>query len=316
MKISWLLDWEVNAGQLSGAEDGHWEMVRLLGKEHEVRSFICAKDQGIFPYRNFPIYMVPQEQMAQTIYDWEPEVIIVWGDLTRPTLHQLAGGRIPVFVSFAGGDTDNVVAHKVQGIFVESKSYLDRFKARGLNAMVAFGVNDRVFRPIKQPKVWDAIFPATFADWKRHKLFAESVSNGFCFGYMYYDHEQYCWQYPQERGIMIAPHLSSEAVAYVMNASHSCLITSSKVGGSQRTVLEAMACNIPPIVMSDSDKTSEYVYEAGFGMVVEPEIDAIKEAVEKCKHMDSNNGGREYIEKNWTAEKFKNDIVSGIIQSL
>lgn len=316
-KLCFLLDWELSEGsQLATAADGHWEMVRLLSKEWDIEVFVCSKYDGIFPHKYFPIHMVPQKDMAQRIYDSKPNAILVWADLTRPTLNQLAGGTIPVFNCFSGGETDNPITLLLQGIFVESASYLDKFKSRGINAMTAFGVNDRIFKPIKQPKVWDAVFPATFAEWKRHKLFADSVERGFCFGYMYDTHETECWQYPQKHGIMIASHLSSEAVAYILNASHSCLITSMASGGSQRTVLEAMSCNILPIVMSDSDKTREYVEDSGFGLIVEPEIEQIKEAVAKVKTMEKTNDGRKYIESKWTAHHFKEAIMNGILKSL
>jgi len=49
---------------------------------------------------------------------------------------------------------------------------------------------------------------------------------------------------------MILPHLSHKAVAYLMNASKTCVITSDSTGGSQRTVLEAMACELPVLVVN------------------------------------------------------------------
>jgi glycosyltransferase involved in cell wall biosynthesis len=320
LRLAFLLDWNLSEGsQLATAEDGHWEMIYLLQKEWIVQPFVCLEEDGIpgaFPHKYFDIFLERQSHMAQTIYDFKPDVILVWGDLTRPTLKELVKNNIPVFLCFAGGGTEDITSVMVRGIFVESAVYENLFKARGLNVMRAFGVNERIFKPIKQPKVWDAIFPATFADWKRHQLFADSVENGFCFGYMYHTHEQWCWQYPQEKNMLIAPHIPSEAVAYFMNAAHSCLITSNASGGSQRTVLESMACNIPPIVMSDSDKTREYVEDSGFGFVVEPNPEAIKRAIVQAKEIPFPDKGRKYIESKWTANHFKEAIKKGILESL
>lgn len=316
MKLNFLLDWELSEGnQLAGAEDGLWEAIRLLSQEWDIEVFVCNKNNyhSIFPHKYFPINLIPQKDMAQAITKRRPDHILVWADLTRPTLNELVKGDIPISLCFSGGETNYPVAHYLHTIFVESQTYEDKFKSRGLNVKRAFGVNDRIFRPIKQPKIFDAVFPATFADWKRHSLFANSVEKGFCFGYMYDTHEQWCWKYPQDKGIMIAPHLSHEVTAYVINSSYSVLITSNTQGGSQRTVLEAMACEVPPIVMSDSEKCSEYVRESGFGFIVEPNDNAIKDAIRKCKEANFT-GGRKYIESKFTANHYKEAIKVGILK--
>lgn len=312
MKLAFLLDWEMHEGsQLATAEDGMWEAIRLISLEWEVKVYVLGKT-GVFPHKYYPIYTEPtSEEMAKRIVDDAPDAILVWGDFTRPTIPHLIASGIPVALAFTGGIGLGTPPN-VKLFFVESASYYAWMKSRGLNVMTAFGVNDRLFKPIKQPKIFDAIFPATFADWKRHGIFANAVKGlrSFCFGYMYHDHEVHCWQYPQSKDVMIAPHLSHEATAYVMNAAKCVVVTSNTHGGSQRTVLEAMACDIPVIVMSDSDKTTEYVLESGAGVIVEPDENKIRAVIDNLPELKS---GREYIESRWSSRHYADSLKEGIL---
>lgn len=317
VRLSFLLDWEVKEGaQLATAEDGMWEAIRLLGQEWDIRVHALGSD-SVFPHKYFPIHLQSSPQkMADYILSWTPDVVLIWGDFTRPTIPLLTG-KVPTALALTGGISLGTPP-PVNLFFVESKVYFDILKSWGKNVRTAFGVNDRVFRPIRQPKIFDAVFPATFADWKRHKLFAEATKGmrAFCFGYMYDTHEQWCYEIPQENGVAIAPHIGHEAVAYIINMSKTVLVTSREDGGSQRTVLEAMACNVPVIVMNDSDKTSEYVEEAnqlGFkaGVSVQPDAAAIKGVVSASPFNESN--GRGYILSKWSARHYADSLKEGLL---
>jgi len=170
---------------------------------------------------------------------------------------------------------------------------------------------------MEQKRVFDVCFPATFAAWKRHDVFARATK-GFssaCIGYMYPDHEQWCWQVVQKAGSLTVPHMAASGLRHVMAASGVCLIPSQNNGGSQRTVLEAMAMNVPVIVMEDSHKTSEYVRKAeamGYvvGKIVPPQEHLIKQAIEECLAMKAN--GRDYVKQNWSEYHYASAIESGL----
>jgi glycosyltransferase involved in cell wall biosynthesis len=92
--------------------------------------------------------------------------------------------------------------------------------------------------------------------------------------------------------------------------SHTCVVTADGSGGCQRTVLEAMACNIPVIAMSDSDKTTEYIKECGVGSIVETTPEAIRNAVDawKGKKVDT----RSFIKDNYSEEIYAKKLCDGI----
>jgi glycosyltransferase involved in cell wall biosynthesis len=206
--------------------------------------------------------------------------------------------------------------------FVESEDYKQGYLARGMEVMTAFGCNTNLYDPeditVKgQSKVFDVVFPATFAAWKRHDLFSKATY-GYrtsCAGYMYTDHEMECWQEPQKSGCLTVPHLPATCVKHLLAAGSVCLITSANNGGSQRTVLEAMAMNVPVIVMSDSDKTSEYVFDAidkGYkvGAVVPPEEGAIRRAINEW--LDAKANGRQFILDKWSHVVYANSLEEGL----
>jgi len=312
MKLAFVWDWENPWSQMLNWKDGLAKAIYLLSKEWEVKCYSIGKDT-IFYHDYFPIILKPTpELLAQEILKEKPDAILVFGDFTRPTIPYLANRGIPMACCLAGGTFRNYV-DCFDLIFVESRVYKDQLEAEGRNVIQAFGTNTELFKPIKQPKIWDAIFPATFARWKRHEIFAEALKEkGLACGWMYQDHETECWQVCQDKGVMILPHIPAEVLVYLYNASKTCVITSDSTGGSQRTVLEAMACNIPVMVAHDSDKTTEYIRESGIGEIINPDPNSIRQAIEKWKDKEVNS--RKWILENYSefiyAEKLKNGISS------
>ena len=184
----------------------------------------------------------------------------------------------------------------------------------GRSVSTAFGTNTDLFKPKMKPKVFDAFFPATFADWKRHKpLFAPAVYGlrACAVGYMYDSHEDWCWKSCEEAGVLTLPHVSAEALVHLYGSSHSVVITSRSDGGSQRSVLEAMAMNIQCIVMADSDKTSEYILAANL-KPVEPHPQAIHEEILRVRGTTTN--ARNYIMQNWSEQHYADAILKGLNQ--
>jgi glycosyltransferase involved in cell wall biosynthesis len=311
MRLAFCWDWENTIPQLTNWKDGLAMALKILSKEWEIRAYSIEQDM-IFPAPYMPITLKPSpELLAQEILNFKPDAILFFADLTRPTIPYLAYKGIPMALCYIGGTFRDYV-DCFDLFFVESEVYKNQFETEGKKVIKAFGTNTEVFKPIKQTKIWDAIFPATFARWKRHELFAGAVGNtGLAVGWMYQDHETECWQICQERGTMILSYVDAETLNYLYNASRTCVITSDKTGGSQRTVLEAMACNIPVITMIDSDKTSEYIRECGIGEVVEPSIEAIQKAIQKWRNKSVNT--RDWILKNYSAEIYAQKLKEGIL---
>jgi len=314
LKLAFVWDWENLWAQMITWKDGLAAAIRILSEEWDVKVYSLGEDV-VFRHDYFPITLKPtSEQLAETILKEKPDAILVWGDFTRPTIPLIGSRGIPMAICLAGGNVTNYIAH-FDLIFVESKSYKDRLEAEGRNVIQAFGTNTELFKPIKQPKIWDVIFPACFTMWKRHGLLVKTLAGkkGLACGWMRKKgRDTYCWQVCQDNGLTILPHVSSYVMPYLYNASKTCVITSTAIGGSQRTVLESMACNIPVVVMEDSDKTREYVEASGIGEVSLREPENIIRAIDKS--MDKEVNSRKWILNNYSeyiyAEKLKNGILS------
>lgn len=164
---------------------------------------------------------------------------------------------------FGGGPTYHPNINNFDIVFAESKVDYDEFKRMGVRTVQAFGTNTKLFRPMpEQPKVFDYIYPAAFALWKRHDRFVEEVKkrggNALAVGYMQpggWERETY--EICQKNGILVLPWIPYSAMPYLMNMTRNVIITADATGGCQRTVLEAKACDVPVIIESDSAKLQE-----------------------------------------------------------
>ena len=302
-------DWKSDKQAHYLKKDGFLKALHILReKEGWDTIFIKQSSPGYFDHEYVQFKYV--EDVKEGILAEKPDCILFFGDLSRPILKEFEDSKIPIAVALTGG-TFKDYAHVPDIMFVESQVYVDMFKGDVKKVVKAFGTNTTVFKPTKQPKIWDAVFPATFASWKRHNLFAEAMGkNGLACGW-FQPNEPLCWQVCQEKGTAILHHQNAESVSLLYNMSKTCLITSNAQGGSQRTVLEAMACNIPVIVMSDSDKTTEYVKECGQGSIVEPDAVKMREVVWDA--FGETPTTRDWIMENYSEEIYANQLKEGIL---
>lgn len=314
MRIAFLWDWQNDLHQMATWHDGLAAAVKILAKRHDLKFFTVGKLDFVFPHDYFDIHVRQEgDSLVNAVKAFEPDVILIWGDATRPHAAPLKTLGKPMALCFAGGNPFGPTFHLFDHIFVESTSYLNQYLSGGFKVSTAFGTNTELFRPVpEQAKIFDVCFPATYCNWKRHNLFTDSV-RGLRFvtsGFMYQDHETDCWKLPQDAGGLVLPHVSAETLKHIYASSKCCLITSHWTGGSQRTVLEAMAMNVPLVVMTDSDKTSEYVNECGEGLVVNPDPREIRLAVNEMMGKTVNT--REYIMKKWSEMHYADALEAGL----
>lgn len=299
MRIAVLWDWKPDYEQSMTWSDGLAAALQVLSTRHEVKMFCPGEIGNVIPNPYIPIHIV--ENPVYQITQFKPDAILVWADGTRPNIQPLQATGIPVYLLFSGGDTNLPSFAGCKHIFVENTSYLENFKAKGLSCSIAFGTNTDLYQPVpEQPKVIDILFPATFALWKRHHLFAEAVGPlpgvKIACGFMQPNLESECYEVCQKHGIAVLPHVSGKALQRLYAASKAVVITSMSIGGSQRTVLEAMAMNIPLVVNGQSEKTTEYLKDGNFGIIVDPTPEAIREGIAQIKPVNT----RDYVLQKWS----------------
>ncbi len=245
------------------------------------------------------------------INGFRPDVLLYWGALCENSKPLVASYPYKKAICFAGGPIEPGNVDGFDLYFTESEQNEWEFKALNKPYMRAFGVNEELYKPLPLEKKYDAIFFGTHALWKRNDLFAKAVKDkGVSIG-IFQDHEKECYQIPQAEGCEVHDELPREEVVTFINQSHIALNTANFWDGGQRMTLEAMACDVPPIVMSDSPKNMEYVDESGVGLVVEPNIEAIREAIGRLK---GTQAGRKYILSKWTSKHYAQNLEKGLLQ--
>lgn len=315
MKLAVINDWFDPKSAVFWNKDGFLRMLDVLRKRDGWEIVFFKKSDRSFTWKHDYVDLHFSVDPVKALLEWNPDAILGFSDLSRDYLKEIHGKK-PIGLCFSGGTFLNY-KEVPDIIFVESREYLKWLKGLGLNVVQAFGTNTEIFKPYKQPKVFKAFFPATFATWKRHELFAKAMGkDGLVCGW-WQTHEPECVDVCFKNGVAVLHHQMPESIVQLYNMAHTCVITSRNEGGSQRSVLEAMACGITPIVMSDSDKCREYVEEAGFGLIVEPDENRIREAVEDAiSHKQDPMKGISYISGKYTEYKYADAIKQGILSIL
>lgn len=300
MKVNFLWDWKPNYWQSYTWQDGlAAALVELRNRGHEVR--VYADTDQVIPN---PLNTIePIETMDKNWCD----VFLHWADMTRPNAEVNFETGKPMAICFAGGEVITAQTELFNHIFVESKVYYDKLKESDYPVSIAFGTNTDLFKPVQQNIMFDAIFPATFAAWKRHDLFAKATAGyrALAVGYMYDTHEQECWQVCLDNGCMVIPHVSAEVLHRLYAASRSVLITSKSEGGSQRTVLEALAMNIPCFV-TDSNK-----FDYDMTIRLKPDIEEIRGALQNLD-MFQGVDTRSYVLDTWSHIQYADNLEKGL----
>lgn len=298
MKIAFI--WQGLKGRYGKWEDGLYAALKILGKEHEVRYF------------DFPL---------TTLEKFNPDVVLYWeAPVTqrgKDAENWQAVCALPYkkCLLFAGGPLKSFDVKDFDLVFVESQINVDDCDREGIPYKRAFGVNTQIFKPSPLPekKKYDAFLQATFAEWKRHALFAQAVGSRGAVAGRRQEHDMNGYLACVKSGVHIFEEQSAREIRQLINQSYCVLNTSEFWGGGQRATLEAMACAVPVIVMEDSPKNCEFVRQSGGGIISLPTKESVQEAIEHCKLTnDMGIKGYEYVQNYWTEFDYARDLLEGI----
>lgn len=181
------------------------------------------------------------------------DVNIVWTGSMGEHLNRSYDGKV-VWL-YAGGPFE---PQDVDVTVVEDRYSKRQFKKNGVDATIAFGTNTDLFYPRDLEIKWDVIFPAAFANWKRHRLLVEWVDNEdvLVVGKKQ-SHEKHCYEVCEEAGFEVRERVTPETLAELYNQAEACWIPSETMGGSQRTLLEARASGLDVRVAEDNPRLQE-----------------------------------------------------------
>lgn len=303
MRIAFVWDWQPNFEQSITWKDGLAAALKELeNRGHTVERYTDTLTP--IPHEYGTIYRLKD-------FDSNVDVILHWGDMTRPHAIEHAKLGIPMAICFAGGEALGENVELFDHIFVESEIYRKTFEEAGYSTSIAFGTNTELFKPIpRQKKVVDVIFPATYAKWKRHELLAAATKDYSVVtaGYMYPGTwESDCYEVMQDSGALTLPHVSADVLHHLYAASKVCVVPSMSSGGSQRTVLEAMAMNVP-LVVTDSDK---FDYCKGWASKCQPNVEDLREAIGVALK-GGNPNSRDYVLGLWSEYTYADALEKGL----
>lgn len=220
----------------------------------------------------------------------------------------------PKILLFAGGP---LKAEWIEGfdlLVLESKINADECERDGIKYKMAFGINEKIFKPKKLDKKYDGIHHGTCASWKRQDLLGEALGDRAVVCGRLQESDPLPFQRFHDFGGKVFEELSYEDTCNLINESHVMVQTSDFWGGGQRATLEAMACGIPVVCMKDSPKNREFVEESGAGLVVDPQAHHIRDAVDKIKNWtdEEKQRGIDYVKNNWTSQHYADSLLKAI----
>lgn len=295
MKLAFV--WQGISGRYGHWNDGLKKAMELIETEHTVT------------------YHEPHEHIkdVDVILYWEAPCTILGKD--KMNYLNVLNNPLPKALLFAGGPIKKEWVDGFDLIFVESQINADELEKLGIPHRTAFGVNTDIFYPQKLEKKWDAYMPATCASWKRQGLFSQAVKEKGILSGRDQPTDPQPFIDARKNGTIVLDEQSYEQVAKLLNESYVMLQTSEYWGGGQRATCESLACGIPCIVMNDSPKNIEFIEESGFGLIVEPKVEKIIEAVEYIKRNPDKfkpEIGVKYIENRLTSAHYAVSLLKGI----
>jgi glycosyltransferase involved in cell wall biosynthesis len=293
--------WQGISGVYGHWNDGLKAAMSIIEKEHDVR------------------YCEPKDidDNADVILYWESCCTAAGKD--RDNYYRVQLSPLPKILLFAGGPIEAKWCDGFDLFMVESKINEEEFEAIGKPWMRGFGVNTQIMKPEQQAKIFDSYFPSTCAGWKRQGLYARALGTRGVISGRWQESDPIGFMEARKNKTLVLPELPYEAVSALYNSAYCAVNTSSYWGGGQRVTLEAMACGIPVIAMSDSPKNCEYIKESGCGMICDPTEDSIKKTVETIKTWDIDKTREKclkYIHSKWTERHYADAILKGIEQIL
>lgn len=275
--------------------DGLRAAMRLIEQEHEVT------------------YHEPEEDLPTVdwILLWEApctHASEVWGNAYKKVQYSPQKKAL----LFAGGP---IQKHWVDGfdhVFVESLINKDDFTRLGVKNSVAFGINTNIFKPLPDvEKIYTTVTHGTCAGWKRQNLVGEAFKDrALVFGQPQ-DTDPKMFDDCRNFGCTVLLEQTYENTNILLNSGQVSVNCADFWGGGQRSTLEALACDLPVVVMADSPKNREYIEASGCGYICNPDVESIKRAVNTALS-EKQPKSREYVMKYWTPEHYKNALLNVI----
>lgn len=238
MKIAILWYWEKAEEIYPYWRDGLRGAIEHIGKNHEVDMYLG-------------------EVEPEGTYD----AIIFWGDSNCPFFDKLDKYTCKkgIFLTTDPHNIENL--RKLDVVYCESTPIYEKVRSAGIHAVKAFGTDTDFFSPDNTiEKDIEYFYPATFSPWKRQSELAYLGDKLWCVGTLQPDGQRE-YDAVEKAGAHIAEgYFKAEYIRDLYRRTKRISIPA--IHGSERTVLEAMSCDIlPKITCLDNIRSRSYIAE-------------------------------------------------------
>lgn len=217
--------------------DGLRAAMELVGQKHEVDWYVGKK--------------IPDKQ-----YDF----LLFWDDSNSEMFNHLeTGKRNGVCLTTDPHNIENL--KRLDVVFCESKPVYEAVRSQGVRAIRAFGTDTDFFYPNPNvEKDVEFFYPATFSPWKRQSDIAHLGDKLWCVGTVQPDgllELEAC----KRQGVHIEEgYFPAEKIREYYWRAQKVIVPA--IHGSERTVLEAMACGVWPMVVNHNNlRALSYIEE-------------------------------------------------------
>jgi hypothetical protein len=274
IKVAVVWFWDMASQIFPGWRDGLRAATEELRKEHQVDWFLDKK-------------VPPTDD-----YDF----ILLWSDSNCPFIYELWKYDCPkglLYGSTFEPNWDNFTKFEV--IFTESPRITGIVKSNGFHTIQAFGTDTDFYKPYKGDKDIEYFYPATFSPWKRQSDIAYLGDKLWCVGYMQPDGGNE-YNACLKTGVHLIPdNLPADEILRLYDRSKSVIIPA--YYGSERTVLESMACGLWPTLTHPEVNLNAQSF-----------IDEYVEAKNKKKSLKP----RDFIMSKYTHKHYAQQLLKGM----
>lgn len=270
MKIAFVWYWDRASEIFPNWRDGLRGAIEEIAKTHEVVWFFD---------RNVPN---PSDE-------WDG--LIFWDDSNSEFFKQLDSYTCKKALCLTTDPQNFDNLRKLDAVYCESVPIYNAVRSQGIRAIKAFGTDIAFFTPDTSiKKDIEYFYPATFSPWKKQSDIAYLGEKLLCVGTVQPDgmsELQKCL----DNGVRVEEgYFPAEKIRDYFRRSKTVIIPA--VHGSERTVLEAMSCNILPEVTNPNNvRTQSYIREY---------------------HLSESKTPRDFIEANYSHRRYAEQILKGL----
>lgn len=226
----------------------------------------------------------------------DTDFLLFWSSTNEEYFNLLDKYKEPKGLCLTTDPTNPDNLRKVDIVFVESDPIYGAVRALGMPVIKAFGTDTDFFKPdTTTKKDIEYFYPATFSPWKRQSDIAYLGSKLLCVGTVQPDGQEEI-EACRRNGVLIEEgYFPVTHILKYYQGSKNVIIPA--VHGSERTVLEAMSCDILPTVIHPTinKRANSYLQEFERSELKSP---------------------REFVLKNYNHKQFAKNLLKGIKQCL